>query len=299
MEENTAEVSGRVAVATTKGALREFVVEFLGSLVPGIAFLVGIVPGLAVPVAAALYGLFGLTWSLSNPLREPPPSISVIIFLLIPGAFAFLVLAYLAGHLFYRQDPKIADEASFKRIPRHVNFDGMVRPIHGMNTPPVEFPYHFLKQYLLDRGIDYLAVHVPWPASNPKDPQADFKRRAKHWANSIKLRVLLESPAAYGVLARNEAHVRLSSSMWYVCRALAWSSFVGFGLFSASALSSNVSCSPIIALPLLVLLLSSLAKWAIERTLHYQREREVLFMLEVAHWLFHTGHSPKIFDGLQ
>ncbi len=298
LDDDTADITARTVATMTRGTLPEFVVEFLGSLVPGIAFLVGALAGIVAPITTALYGLFGLTWNPTSPLIGTPPSISTILFLLIPGVFAFLVLAYIAGHLFYRQDPKIADEASFNRIPRHVKLDGMVRRVDGMSKPPVEFPYHFFKAYLNDRGIEYLAAHVPWPEQGSSNPEATFRRRAKHWANALKIRVFLESPAAYGILARNEAHVRLSSSMWYVSRALMWGSSFGFVTFGISVLSPAVQCSPVIALPVVVLLLSALARWAIERSLHYQREREVLFMLEVAHWLWKTGRCPNMFDGL-
>lgn len=292
MNDKVADMTDQVGATTARGTLREFLVEFLGSLVPGIAFLVSMVPGFIVPATAALFGLFKLPWPQVGFPTGVPASITTILFLIIPGVLAFLVFAYLAGHFFYRQDPKIADEASFKKIPRHVNFDGMVRPIPGMANPPVEFPYHFLKQYLLDRGLKYLAVHVPWNKQNK------FNRRAKHFANALKLRVALESPLAFAILARNEAHVRLSSSMWYVSRALILASGLGFAIYGLSVISPDVKCSPLVILPLIMVLLSWLTKWAIERSLHYQREREVLFILEVAHWLWHTKRVPKIFDGI-
>lgn len=107
-------------------------------------------------------------------------------------------------------------------------------------------------------------------------------------------------------IARNEAHVRLSSSMWYVCLLLRSASAVGIVTYvlaivlsRAFAVLPTISFSPIFLPPAVVLLVTSVAKWAIERTLHYQREREVLFILETAHWLCVTGRAPKIFQGLE
>jgi hypothetical protein len=294
--------SGFGVVGSARSGAREFIVEFLGSLVPGGAFLFGFLLAFVVPLLAATRHFFPPTaWSIPALDGFTSASLSTILFLILPAGMAFLLFAYIAGHLFYRQDPKIADEASYRNIPRHQGNDGMVRHTpHGGGTggTPVEFPYHFLKQYLLDRGICYLAEHVPWDATS-------FSRRAKHWANALKIRIGLECPHHYGVLARNEAHVRLSSSMWFVCRALMLSAFVGLGVEVVLWIvlrafgHLEVTVSPAATLPLFVLGLSYLAKRAIEQTLHYQREREILFILEIAHWLCASGRVPNLFAGLE
>ncbi len=104
------------------------------------AFLLAFVPAFVLPVGHTVNGLFAADVSHIPWLQDMPASVGTIILLLLPAVFAFLVFAYIAGHLFYRQDPKAADIASFDKI------------------------------------------HI-------------------------------ECPANYGTLARNEAHVRLSSSM--------------------------------------------------------------------------------------
>ncbi len=52
-------------------------------------------------------------------------------------------------------------------------------------------------------------------------------------------------------------------------------------------------------LPGLALWASFVAKGAIERALHYQRQREILFILELAEWLVISGRYREIFDGLE
>lgn len=282
-----------------RSAIRDFIVEFLGSLVPGVAFLVAAIPAFLIPVSTVAFTFLapptGPLPVLSGPL---PTTVGTVLFLVIPALLAFLVFAYIMGHLFYRQDPKIADRASFLRIPRHEGLDGMVRPVEGGGTP-VEFPYHFLKQYLLDRGLTYLAAHVPWDSLN-------FKRRCKHFANAMKIRIHMESPRHLALLARNEAHIRLSSSTWYVCRTLMCASAVGLVVFVVATVVSGLTpslptlnFSSVAVFPLTVFVVSWLSKWAIERTLHYQREREILFILETAHWLKATGRVPKMFEGFE
>lgn len=300
-----ADIDGVVeVVSNSRSILRDFIVDVLGSLIPGIAFLVWIGPALIIPVMAAIAGLFASSSfrfpSLAGGSLPVGPVIGSVILLVL----AFLVFSYIAGNLFYRQNPKIADVASFKRIPRRIKYDGMVRQL-GTDEVLVEFPYHFLKNYLEDRGINYLAKRVPWKGGT-ESSNSDFKRRAKHFANALKIRVQLSAPASYTVLAKNEAHVRLSSSSWFVCRVLLWASLLGGLVYAGAVLVSRfvvsipeIQVSPVIIAPIGTALLALATKWAIERALHYQREREVLFILETAHWLCITGVAPLIFEGLQ
>lgn len=282
-----------------QNAIRGFIVEFLGSLVPGVAFLLAAIPAFVIPVATVAFTFLARPSGPMPVLTGPlPTSVGTVLFLVIPALLAFLVFAYIVGHLFYRQDPKIADRASFLRIPRHEGLDGMVRTVEGGGTP-VEFPYHFLKLYLLDRGLTYLADLVPWDPSN-------FKHRCKHFANALKIRIHMESPQAVALLARNEAHVRLSSSTWYVCRTLMCASAVGLLVFVVATVVSGLApnlpalkFSSVAVFPFTIFVVSWVTKWAIERVLHYQREREILFILETAHWLYVTDRVPKMFQGFE
>lgn len=162
IEDAASDATLDIGARASRGAVKEFVVEFLGGLIPGVAFLLALVPALLLPVAKAIQFVFP-SYDLLLPVFGASESLTVglVLFFVIPVLFAFLVFAYIAGHLFYRQDPKEADHASFLRIPRHKSQDGMVRAVEGGDIP-IEFPYHFLKEYLAARGIDYLAKRVPW-----------------------------------------------------------------------------------------------------------------------------------------
>lgn len=345
------------ATGPAQSAIREFIVEFLGSLVPGIAFLIAMIPGIVVPVGAVVVSTLGLSEVSLPHLNGTPPSVGTIMFLLFPALMGFFVFAYIAGALFYRQNPKAADEASFRRIsnleqyllnrffrwltqPAHrtlwwrvgktrlgfsgggeekgkteaaevatrtdesARVDGMVRKVvtedkngNRREEMPVEFPYHCLREYLTDRGLIYLAERIPWSGQ-----KAD--RRSKHFANALKLRIQATSPEGSAILARNEAHIRLSSSMWYVCIALICFSALGlllliFGWAAFRIAGAGELPLQLALFPTSVFVFYILTKMGIERALHYQREREILFILEIAHWLYATGKADKMFLGLE
>jgi hypothetical protein len=338
----------------SKTAIRDFIVEFLGGLVPGVAFLLALFPALIIPVAAVLVTFLPVDTRVLHHFNvgvnaKESVSLTTILFIIFPAISAFLVFAYIAGHLFFRQDPKKADERSFKRISKKgVRQDGMVRE-DAAGRMRVEFPYHFLKLYLTDRGLNYLGNRIPWEgkesekvqkttilyectrirvaehlkkawksttnylrdilvnrSEDVKPEDLTFNRRAKHFANALKIRVQMEAPRYFPIIARNEAHVRLSSSMWFACRILAAAAVVGMIIYLDAAsisrslqLKEGLQFSSLFFLPLGTFLLCWLTKDAIERVLHYQREREVLFILEVAHWLCASGRCSDIFSGLE
>jgi len=299
------------ATRYSRGPLREFIVDVLGSLVPGTAFLVAALPAFVLPMAAAVLALLPASkWPLPHFEGGVPASIGTIVFILLPALLAFLTFGYIAGHLFFRQDPKRADTASFRTTLRSKVADGMVRmdsPSAGTSAakkkgelPPVEFPYRDLKTYLKDRGLLYLAELVPWDGTEDTE-----SRRTKHFINALKIRIHLECPPLAELLARTEAHVRLSSSMWYVCGVLLWMSGIGAVVYGAAITATNmvaalpdVHLGPIIALPGLTFVTAFLAMTGIERSLHYQREREVLFILESAYWLRQSKRVPNCLEGL-
>ncbi len=291
--------------STVRSTTSDFIVEFLGSLVPGGTFLLSLIPGLVLPIVAVLHGLFpDWQWQLPRVEGQFPSTISTILLLLLPGSALFLALSYIAGHLFCRQNPKRPDAASYKKLPHDDRRDGMSRAQTGV-PGDVEFPYYHLKCYLKDRGLVYLANRVPWDP-NAKKKNKSLERRCKHWINALKIRIALHSPGSLGTIARNEAHVRLSSTMWYVSRVLFWTSLFSISTYFLAVLVTHafqtphqVPIGPIFLAPLIVAVLSYVTQWAIERTLHYQRQREILFILETAHWLDATGRANGIFSGLQ
>src|SRR5262245_52069095 len=83
--------------------VREFLIDFLGSLIPGIVFLVALVPAVVVPLWVTLQEFAP---RINNDLSQlvsagidPPVTILLIV---IPLFLLFLAAAYVFGHLFYR-----------------------------------------------------------------------------------------------------------------------------------------------------------------------------------------------------
>lgn len=123
------------------------------------------------------------------------------------------------------------------------------------------------------------------------DPDS-YRLRTKHFINIIKVRLEFLFPYQYLRIQRNEAHVRLMSSMRYASRALIVASVVGtsIGLICMcvsiwnSQLTWPVAHFTSILLPTVVLVLAFLLKQHVESLVHYQRIREVVFIPEMAYF---------------
>ncbi len=89
------------------------------------------------------------------------------------------------------------------------------------------------------------------------------KNRSKAFVNIMKTRLHFHYPEHYGQIARNEAHVRLASSIWYASRTLTYVA-AGGGVIGSTAivgavLSGNQAAvvSAIWTIPPLFVLLAS------------------------------------------
>jgi hypothetical protein len=145
--------------------------------------------------------------------------------------------------------------------------------------------------------MGYLIPFVLW-----KD---EPKHRTKNWINILKIRLKLHFPNRCSTIIRNEAHVRLASSTWYVGRAVCLcSKYACAGLMLSlvvcfievivlknlesikleSALISNIVVNYIFSLVSvgIIYLMGRFASTRIEKFLHYQRQREVVHVLETA-----------------
>jgi hypothetical protein len=84
-----------------------------------------------------------------------------------------------------------------------------------------------------------------------------------------------------------------------------WASCFGIvlyliGYFFSKLLPNGPSpFSSIIFFPILTGIAAYVGRWGIERALHYQRGREILFILETAHWMCISEKAKKIFEGLE
>lgn len=281
-----------------RGTIRDFIlpiVELLGILVPGVIFIFAFIPSVIIPLVTILQVAERPTANI------PLPSENLVIHFISPGfgtLFILSVFSYVVGHLFFRQDPKIPDEHSFKKVRKTIKEEGPVRlgdkekEYNAKNNLPneynLEFPYRYLKEYLQDRGMKHLADIVPWSGTEPKS----YPLRTKHFINILKVRLEFLFPYQYLRIQRNEAHVRLMSSMWYAAKSLIYASSIGVIIGMISIIVSLIimkSLWPVpyfisILLPTLVLVLSIVLKCHIESFLHYQRIREVVFILETAYF---------------
>ena len=125
------------------------------------------------------------------------------------------------------------------------------------------------------------------------------------------------------ILARSEAHSRLTGAMWLISIILIVASTISLiisfasGLFSIIYLKGSSIAykeSGIVYLigsnslnyiwvfgilcPVFILVLNFLMRKGILRSFHFQRQREVFYILEVAYWLSINGFCPHIFEGL-
>ena len=247
-----------------------------------------------------------LTMALSNGHQAPPGfGIPEIIAatrntpsaLWIAVLIGVVLIGYVVGHLFYRLDPKTPDRSGFTLLARNPENTGDKerRENLGCRTAQeCEFPYPDYDHYLERRGLTHLIPFVLWRTHNAK--------RSKTYINLLKIRLRHYFPNKYGALIRNEAHVRLASSAWYVSRVLIFTSIaslatiggcIGRLVYARHAGTSGAVFAavfaqhiPLVIPPLLVFAFGLFADRSIRRFFHYQRLREVFFVLETAYTAF-------------
>jgi hypothetical protein len=169
-------------------------------------------------------------------------------------ATVILVSSYVIGAVFFRQDPKKPDAASALYVWKHSRDDernglavqakkipptptlnsniseSAAEPLaqDGAQVPELcarnirnpdldtQFPYLYLKCYLKARGLTHLISLVPWC---PKK-ESTKGYRTKMFINILKIRLLSFYPHISRDIIRNEAHVRLATSVWYASTVL-------------------------------------------------------------------------------
>lgn len=164
-----------------------------------------------------------------------------------------------------------------------------------------EFPYPFYKDYLKKRGLTHLIKLAIW--SNCKDFQ-----RSKTFINILKIRLKYHLPDKYGTIIRNEAHVRLASSTWYVSRISIILGILGLVITCLSIILqinriSDKNAFDIIGenalalvLPIVIILSSGYLWHNITKFIHYQRLREVFYVLETTFTAFRYENFMDIIN---
>lgn len=287
----------------------EILVDFFGSLVPGLIFVIGL---FVLAVLNLVSWLALLSRLLQVPSFRTVTTLQTAGNLLSPywlGLLLFvLILGFVAGHFFFRQDPKNPDIASFERIRGEMSDLGkwvISDPEGRNNNGNFEFPYPNLYGYLESRGLNHLAQMVSWRkedfgagAPEPKPERLGEVRRTKNFINILKIRLSFHFPDKLSAITRNEAHIRLMSSTWYMARDMARLSLISlasstFSLTWAMSLWEYRQYQfrvlayvlPVFS-SLAIFLIALRAKQLIERSLHYQRVREIVFVLETAYTAF-------------
>lgn len=303
--------------------LREFIVEFLSSMIPGFLFTMLAAP-LCIGTGVVLYPE-GFAWK----------DIEIVIQAHNSGIICLvLVFSYVVGCIFSRRDPKIPDQKSAARILLK-DWDDRERSViqncKGVQSKSEcllfrvaariskrfarrlearqlasgqggQFPYSHLFEYLTARRLSHLAEHVPWHGSD-----GNIDARSKMFINILKIRLQFHYHKRCGEIVRNEAHVRMMSSMWFATKQLEW--VLGVLLVLLVAVSRLRGESVLLPqfpanaalLCCLLLLLFIAAQWlcgSILKFLHYQRVREIVYVLETAHTAWKSGQQD-IFEGLE
>jgi hypothetical protein len=292
--------SGMTAIVT------DFYIDFFGSLLPGIYAVIPSVAAVAMSASAFLYSI---------PLvvaggRQSGADLSGIGPSLLQwkdtglgtagNVGLLLVVCYVVGSVFFRRDPKRPDHVSARRIWRDRNLSGhdrarlAVQPTRvgsdDISEYDTQFPYFYLREYLDGRGLDRLAKWVPWSGCD-KDT---WGNRSKMFINILKIRLQFLVPERCKEIVRNEAHVRMATSLWYASR---WLIFSGGGSLLMAALAGMLAGGPsrpllgILGLDVAILAIALFMKVQIQRSIHYMRVREIVYVLETADFALRNGSA--------
>lgn len=313
--------------------IREFFIDFLGSLVPGLLF--SITAALPVWWSAALVwrALQSITYTAAGTAIEP---LRVVGQFRIESLCLLFVLSYVLGGVFYRGDPKFPDQKSAAYVLwREVrNRDGnerreaiqrcVIQPV--AENPPSDgekkdvplgsekevralvegeggqFPYSHLYEYLHTRGLGHLAEIVPWRGND----YGSHGRRTKMFINLLKVRLHYTVPQKCGDIVRNEAHIRMMSSVWYAASALQQLCYVATVPAILSVIPGVVAhgWKRPEALGVLTFLLflgilffgAETLRLTIRKFFHYQRVREIVYVLKTAYFATKEGHTNILED---
>lgn len=288
----------------------DFYIDFLGSLVPGLFAIVlaGSVLLLSTLVLCQTFYPQIPNGTTSSPSMQHGIITETPDLWLGPYGTTViaLVLAYIMGSVFYRQDPKIPDHLSAKLIWKRTKSKEdrerlAVQPTsereEDVTLYDAQFPYFFLHEYLMGRGLDHLAAWIPWKG---KDPDT-WKYRTKMFVNLLKIRLQFLVPGKCKDIVRNEAHVRMATSVWYATRWVMAACVIALVLILVACLRSmfheiNHTLLGVFAFDLLVLFIAAIMKLKIEKFLHYLRVREVVYVLETAYFANTNGIDMRVSD---
>jgi hypothetical protein len=255
--------------------------EIFAVLVPGIMFILLLVPAIGIPISGVMIN--GKAKTDSEFISFLSGHTGILLFLL-------LIVAYIFGQVLFRCDPKHPDRLSILTNLILNKNKKKYSCVQEMGEGRDEYPYHALKSYLQARGFTALARYITWDpcdwnkSEEEKKSSDNSRHRSKHFINRLKLRIKSLDDRIYFEISRNETHIRLMSSLWYMSVTIASLSLVG--IFLANEASSiGGELPPLLSFAFAVFMLIS-----INGFFHYQRVREIVFVLEIWHileWRFY------------
>jgi hypothetical protein len=326
----------------TSSLVREFLVEVLGCFI-GILFTIAVCALVITSGSCCLHAFC--------PATGNEPTFGVLLRSNVDTFHAWLlfIVAYVVGGIFQRQDPKRPDRKSLERILRDLpaadlehyevqtkapNHDSYLwkirlhflrlldrffpRPHQALGrvsaaqiavSSGAQFPYSHFKKYLQSRKLDHLVYLAKW------DPEENWSGCSKMFINALKIRIQLVAPKKCGEIVRNEAHVRMMSSVWFAAKAiygvfwastipvlialwrLAWdpTNTVSKTSFSGAIFSHDVVVYA--AMGSFALASALWLKWHVESRFHYQRVKEVVYVFETVECL-RRSKFPRILEDL-
>lgn len=223
----------------------------------------------------------------------------------------FALLGYVVGHIFYRRDIKEPDKYSFNILKKEIEkklekpidteeLDKLLKENIACSTVDnCEFPYPFYSDYLRKRKLDHLIKLACWCEENDENRE----KRSKTYINILKIRLQYFFPDKCNVIIKNEGHVRLASSTWYVSHILRGFAVLGICIVLIT-LALNIhkanlfyilSYIPVIMSPVTVLYMSIYFLKNISKFIHYQRLREIFYVLETTYTAFQTQEDNKLY----
>lgn len=316
-------------------SLREYIIDFFGSLMPGLIAVFLITIGFIVPMLWYIAELEEIIFDSSKwyTLCEKiihfisAANFAILIFFFI----LYVIISFTAGVIYNRRDIKMPDRNSYIRTIMSfedvddmdnwiVNPDGLKEELvknrekykkylfrktvglynHEYNflkkkvsIKDVQFPYTGLPKYLQVRGYDELAKRIPWyidenidNVGKTKDQISDH--RSKTFINMLKNRIYLKSPENYNFIIKHEGEIRMSATLWHLSKTVKSLSLLSvFICILVIPLTSILrEFDPLLIAPLLLSFMAVYVAWrtkiSIEGFLHYQRVREIFYVLTTA-----------------
>jgi hypothetical protein len=276
-------------------AVQKFVIKLFGGLVPGTLFLIGaslsLIPGTyliicfvsgVIPISLMKFGT-----NFFNAIKNTPNNIWLPVF----GIMA--TLTYVVGHLFYQRDPEKPDQRGFKKQSKKPEFptkdikDRVVKlreELACSEEKEVKVPYSNGKEKIGREGLCHICSLI-------LSKESDHRHyRNKNFIDITKLHIKHHFPQKYRTIIRNEAHIQLTSSLWYVSHSLRVFGIMGlvsvliavYIMHGFKFDESYVAYISFIIPQIFVLLASEYIRTRIEKFIHDQRLSEVIFILETA-----------------